>query len=111
MIGALAGPKTKIVATIGPASESPEMLARLVGAGMSVARLNFSHGTFEQHEEVIRVSVRRLGPSAGGWRSWPTSRAEDAPGENRSRARSSLGRAALHPHQQRRSSATGIEPP
>jgi len=64
MIGALAGPKTKIVATIGPASESPEMLARLVGAGMSVARLNFSHGTFEQHEEVIR-RVRGAARAAG----------------------------------------------
>jgi pyruvate kinase len=41
--------KTKIVATIGPASESPEMLQRLVLAGMNVARLNFSHGDFASH--------------------------------------------------------------
>src|SRR5215470_20117940 len=46
--------KTKIVATIGPASESPEMLARLINAGMNVARLNFSHGDFSKHAEVIR---------------------------------------------------------
>src|SRR6266478_1488207 len=46
--------KTKIVATIGPASESPEMLARLIRAGMNVARLNFSHGTPSNHAEVIR---------------------------------------------------------
>ncbi|MBV9390485.1 MAG: hypothetical protein JOY96_01190, partial [Verrucomicrobia bacterium] len=43
--------KTKIVATIGPASNSPEMLERLIRAGLNVARLNFSHGTFEQHAE------------------------------------------------------------
>jgi pyruvate kinase len=41
--------KTKIVATIGPASESPEMLERLIRAGMNVARLNFSHGDFSAH--------------------------------------------------------------
>jgi pyruvate kinase len=46
--------KTKIVATIGPASESPEMLQRLIRAGLSVARLNFSHGEFSQHAELIR---------------------------------------------------------
>jgi pyruvate kinase len=46
--------KTKIVATIGPASESPEMLSRLIRAGLNVARLNFSHGDFSKHAEVIR---------------------------------------------------------
>jgi pyruvate kinase len=46
--------KTKIVATIGPASESPEMLARLIRAGLNVARLNFSHGDSSKHAEVIR---------------------------------------------------------
>jgi pyruvate kinase len=45
--------KTKIVATIGPASNSPEILEGLVRAGMNIARLNFSHGTFDQHAEVI----------------------------------------------------------
>ena len=50
--------KTKIVATIGPASNSPEMLERLIRAGMNIARLNFSHGTFDQHAEVIaRIGV------------------------------------------------------
>jgi pyruvate kinase len=46
--------KTKIVATIGPASNSPEMLERLILAGLDVARLNFSHGDFGGHAEVIR---------------------------------------------------------
>ncbi len=45
--------KTKIVATIGPASESEEMLERLILAGLNVARLNFSHGEFQKHAEVI----------------------------------------------------------
>jgi pyruvate kinase len=47
--------RTKIVCTIGPASSSREMLNRLVAAGMDVARLNFSHGTHEEHAEVMRA--------------------------------------------------------
>ena len=46
--------KTKIVATIGPASESHEMLVRLIRAGLNVARLNFSYGDFSKHAEVVR---------------------------------------------------------
>ena len=56
--------KTKIVATIGPASESPEMLTRLIRAGLNVARLNFSHGEFAKHGEVvkrIREAAREVG--------------------------------------------------
>ncbi len=45
--------QTKIVATIGPASESPEMLERLIRAGLDIARLNFSHGDFTGHAERI----------------------------------------------------------
>ena len=45
--------KTKIVATIGPASDAPEMLERLILAGLNVARLNFSHGDLTTHAERI----------------------------------------------------------
>ncbi len=45
--------RTKIVCTIGPATRSPEALRQLIEAGMNVARLNFSHGTHNQHAEVI----------------------------------------------------------
>jgi pyruvate kinase len=51
---ALAKNKTRIVATIGPASESPEMLQRLIRAGVNVARLNFSHGDLAGHAERIQ---------------------------------------------------------
>jgi pyruvate kinase len=56
--------RTKIVCTIGPASSSREMLDRLVAAGMDVARLNFSHGTHEEHAEVLRTI--REGEAAWG---------------------------------------------
>jgi pyruvate kinase len=46
--------KTKIVCTIGPASRSREVMEKLLLAGMSVARLNFSHGDFSGHKEVIQ---------------------------------------------------------
>jgi pyruvate kinase len=45
--------KTKIIGTIGPASDSPEMLERLMRAGLNVARLNFSHGEFTDHAQCI----------------------------------------------------------
>ena len=56
--------KTKIVATIGPSSESREMLVRLIRAGLDVARLNFSHGSPEKHAEVIR-NIRDASREAG----------------------------------------------
>ncbi|PYQ15278.1 MAG: hypothetical protein DMF79_19945 [Acidobacteria bacterium] len=48
--------RTKIVATIGPASRDPRVLQRLVEAGVNVARLNFSHGTYADHLAVIRAA-------------------------------------------------------
>src|SRR3954467_9209092 len=56
--------RTKIVATIGPASSKPDVLARMVDAGMDVARLNFSHGSAEQHAEMaqrVRTAAGRAG--------------------------------------------------
>ncbi|MBR2651052.1 MAG: pyruvate kinase [Clostridia bacterium] len=50
--------KTKIVCTIGPASESAEMIGGLCRAGMNVARLNFSHGTHEEHQRRIDTIKR-----------------------------------------------------
>src|SRR4051812_48696010 len=51
--------RTKIVATIGPASNSPEVISELIRAGMDVARLNFSHGTHEVHARNVE-NLRRL---------------------------------------------------
>ena len=47
--------KTKIVCTIGPASESFETITRMAKAGMNIARLNFSHGTYDEHLERIEL--------------------------------------------------------
>nr|HPN61536.1 pyruvate kinase [Bacilli bacterium] len=56
--------RTKIVCTIGPVSESPEMIEKMINAGMNVARLNFSHGSYEEHLsriKTIREVSARLG--------------------------------------------------
>jgi pyruvate kinase len=47
--------RTKIVATIGPASSSPEVLRQMLLAGMNVARLNFSHGSYEDHGRTVKL--------------------------------------------------------
>jgi pyruvate kinase len=60
--------RTKIVATIGPASESPEVLERLIKAGVNVVRLNFSHGSPEEHRqraENVRAVAVKLGVCVG----------------------------------------------
>ncbi|MBG9445820.1 pyruvate kinase [Cytobacillus firmus] len=56
--------KTKIVCTIGPASESVEKLTQLIEAGMNVARLNFSHGDFEEHGQRIQ-NIREASAKTG----------------------------------------------
>ena len=56
--------KTKIVATIGPACDSPEMLKAMIEAGMNVARLNLSHGSHDSHKKqisVLRAAASELG--------------------------------------------------
>jgi len=57
-------PKTKIVCTIGPSSESPEVLRELILNGMNVARLNFSHGTHREHQEKINT-IRSIADNLG----------------------------------------------
>lgn len=56
--------KAKIVCTIGPATSSPENMLRLVNAGMDVARINRSHGGYEEHEAVYR-NIRAAAEEAG----------------------------------------------
>ncbi|PKK87081.1 MAG: pyruvate kinase, partial [Tenericutes bacterium HGW-Tenericutes-8] len=60
--------KTKIICTIGPSSESEIMIERMIEAGMNVARLNFSHGSHEEHKnrmELIRKVSARMGKYVG----------------------------------------------
>jgi pyruvate kinase len=58
-------PRTKIVCTIGPASESPESIRELIKGGMDVARLHFSHGSRGEHGEKIQI-IRRISEELGG---------------------------------------------
>ena len=56
--------KTKIICTVGPASDSQEVLERMIRAGMNIVRLNFSHGDFAGHKEKIekiRAASRATG--------------------------------------------------
>ena len=60
--------KTKIVCTLGPASDSVSEITKLIQAGMNVARLNFSHGSYEHHTKIIknlRKSEKKTGKRIG----------------------------------------------
>jgi len=60
--------RTKIVATLGPASQSPEILREMLAAGVNVVRLNFSHGTPEEHAnrlEAVRRAADEMGVPLG----------------------------------------------
>src|SRR5690606_22679308 len=55
---------TKIVATLGPASSDPELLAKMIATGVNVVRLNFSHGTAQDHIDraaAVRAAAQRVG--------------------------------------------------
>ncbi len=56
--------KTKIVCTIGPTSKAPEVLEKMIQAGMNIARINFSHGDFSEHKEII-ASIREVSARLG----------------------------------------------
>ncbi|HEY0095196.1 MAG TPA: pyruvate kinase, partial [Archangium sp.] len=56
--------KAKIICTLGPSSDTAEVIEELIRSGMNVARLNFSHGTHEQHRRrvnLIRRAAKKLG--------------------------------------------------
>jgi pyruvate kinase len=56
--------RTKILATIGPASDSLQMIIELIRAGVNVFRLNFSHGTYEYHTQVLK-NIREASEQTG----------------------------------------------
>jgi pyruvate kinase len=59
---------TKIVATLGPATSSADMIERLITAGVNVVRLNFSHGTAQEHidrAKIVRAAAEKLGKDVG----------------------------------------------
>ena len=56
--------RTKVVATLGPASSDARTLTRMINAGLDVVRINFSHGTPEEHRARVEL-VRRLARKAG----------------------------------------------
>ncbi|MEA3253358.1 MAG: pyruvate kinase [Chloroflexota bacterium] len=82
--------KTKVICTIGPASESDQMIEKLALAGMNVARLNFSHGTHEQHAARIET-VRRVSSRLG----LPLAVLQDLPGPKIRTGRLQKGKVLL----------------
>ncbi len=56
--------KTKVICTIGPSSENPKTIQELAEAGMNITRLNFSHGTYEEHKARIEM-IRKVSGQCG----------------------------------------------
>ena len=50
--------KTKIIATVGPATYSREVLVNMIREGVNVVRINFSHGTYDEYKSVIQIYVK-----------------------------------------------------
>jgi pyruvate kinase len=65
-------PRTKIVCTIGPASESPETIRALITDGMNVVRLNFYHGSRQEQERgfMLGIALRDTIPMSNTWSAW-----------------------------------------
>ena len=65
---------TKIVATLGPASNTPELIEQMIVHKVSVVRLNFSHGTAQDHIDraaMVREAARRAGREVAIMATWP----------------------------------------
>ena len=84
--------RTKIVATIGPASNTREVIRQLVQAGMDVARLNFSHGSYEQHAQTI-ANLREISKEL----DTPVTILQDLQGPKIRVGQLPNGQAELHP--------------
>ena len=59
---------TKIVATLGPSTSSAEMIEKLIAAGVNVVRMNFSHGSAQDHKDragLVRAAADKLGKDVG----------------------------------------------
>ncbi len=83
--------RTKIVCTIGPASDTAPLIERLIKAGMNTARLNLSHGSYENHSNYIQI-IRRVSRRLG----IPVAILIDLPGPKYRTGRLKGGRAVLH---------------
>jgi pyruvate kinase len=86
--------KTKIICTIGPATNTPEMIRNLILAGMDVARLNFSHGTYEDHIKVVKI-IREVSADIGK----PVAILQDLQGPKIRIGKLKTGPIMLHPGQ------------
>src|ERR1044072_3517864 len=96
--------RTKIVATLGPATRNPEILAGVIKVGADVLRLNFSHGTSESHIELIAIARAAARPAAGAHHG--------RSGRAAGRAAGRLDAAAERRHRERRDlPGRRIDPP